>query len=229
MKKISIKNVVTFRGKSEKNKKIFVTNLMIDKTKVDTDSGGGDYWVTSLSAISNSFKLNNLNSIINKRDELEEKYGETKIKKTKTMYKRNIDVLYNYENFDLKKWMPSETITFLKKDKSDFILSRNELQLEAIPKYVFMFQRNGVKEIGAIWFIAKLNGFKNEELGMFADILYQYLHTHFSKDYNLNPKYCIAVDVFNKIDINYSQLEKGEIPFLLNSTLDEIKNLLKIN
>ena len=61
---------------------------------------------------------------------------------------------------------------------------------------------------------------------MFADILYRYLKTHFSEDYKLNAKYCIAVDVFSNFEVNYSQLEKGEIPIILNSTLDEIKDLM---
>lgn len=225
MKNLSIKSVIEFKGKSDRGKKNFATALKKDKAKVDTE-GGGNYWVSCLSAIHNSFKLDDLQSIINRRGELEEKYGETEHKRTKTMYKRNIDILYNYEDFDLKKWKPSKKINFLKKHKDDSILNIKGLQIQATPNHVFTFQKNDVEEIGAIWFIAKLNGFRKDELGMFADILHRYLKTHFSKEYNLNSKYCIAVDVFNNFEINYSQLEKGEIPLILNSTLDEIKKLM---
>jgi hypothetical protein len=225
MKKLSIKNIVEFRGKSDRSKKYFATDLTIDKVKVDTE-GGGDYWVSCLSAISNSFKSDDLKYIIDKRGEVEEKHGETKVKRTKTMYERNIDILYNYKDFDLKKWKPSKKIKLLKKNKDHSILTIKGLQVQATPHHVFTFQKNDVEEVGAIWFIAKLNGFKKDELGMFADILYRYLKTHFSKDYDLNPKYCIAVDVFKKFEVNYSQLEKGEISLILNPTLEEIKKLM---
>ncbi len=142
------------------------------------------------------------------------------------MYKRNIGILYNYEDFDLKKWKPSKKIKFLKKHKNDSILTIKALQVQVIPHHVFTFQKNDVEEIGAIWFVAKLNGFKKEELGMFTDILYRYLKNHFSKDYILNSKYCIAVDVFNNFEVSYLQLEKGEVQLTLNSTLDEIKKLM---
>ena len=100
------------------------------------------------------------------------------------------------------------------------------LEVQAVPHHVFAFQKDDVEEIGAILFIAKLNGFKKDELGMFSDVLYRYLKTHYSKEYQLNPNYCIAVDVCNNLEVNYSQLEKGEIPMILNSTLDEIKKLM---
>jgi hypothetical protein len=142
------------------------------------------------------------------------------------MYKRNMGILYNYEDYDLKKWRPSKQIKLLKKNKDNSVLIIKGLEVYATPHHVFMFRKNNVEELGAIWFIAKLNGFRKDELGMFADILYRYLKTHFSKDYILNSKYCIAVDVFNKFEINYSQLEKEEIPLILNSTLDEIKKMI---
>ena len=225
MKKLSAKSIIEFRGKSDRGKKNFATALKINKVKVGIE-GGGDYWVSCLSAITNSYKSNDLQSIIDKRVELEEKYRETEYKRTKTMYKRNIDILYNYEDLDLKKWKPSKKIKFLKKHKDDSILNIQGLQVQATPHHVFTFQKNDVEEIGAIWFIAKLDGFRKDELGMFADILYRYLKTHFSKGYNINPKYCIAVDLFNNFEANYSQLENGEIPPILNSTLDEIKKLM---
>lgn len=225
MKKLSIKKIIEFRGKSERTKKKIATDIKIDKEQVKTD-GGGDYWVSCLSAISNSFKASDLQFIIDKKDELEEKHGETEYKKTKTMYKRNIEILYNFEDSDFKKWKPSKKVKFLKKHKEDTVLTIKGLQVQATPHHVFTFKINDVEEIGAIWFIAKLNGFRKDELGMFSDILFRYLKNNFSKKYNLNTNYCIAVDVFNNFDVKYSQLEKGEVPKILNSTLDEIKKLM---
>ncbi len=225
MEKLSIKNIVEFRHKSDKSKKSFVMRLKLDKLKSDSE-GGGDYWISCWSAISKSFRLNNLESIIERRDELIERNEETESKRIKIMYKRNIDILYNYEDFDLKKWRPSKDMKFLRKEKADSILTIKGLLVQVTPHHVFTIQKNGVEEIGAIWFIAKLNGFKKDELGMFADILYRYLKINFSKDYILNPKYCIAVDVFNNFEVNYSQLEKEALPKILNTTLDEIKKLM---
>jgi len=225
MRKLTSKEIVEFRSKSDRSKKSFVSALKIDK-KSDKAESGGDYWISCLSAISSSFKQNNLNAIIDRKDELEEKHGEAEDKRTKTMYKRNIDILYNYEDFDFKKWRPTRKMEFLKKNKADSILTIKGLQVQAIPHHVFTYQKDEFEEVGAIWFIAKLNGFRKEELGIFADILYRYLNTHFSKDYNLNPKFCIAVDVFNNYEVNYSQIQRKEVSMLLNSTLDEIKKLM---
>jgi len=225
MQKLSIKKIVEFKGKSDKSKKHFVSILKLDKPK-DKEEGGGDYWVSCLSAISNSYKLNDIEPIIDKRIELEEKYGETEYNTTKTMYKRNIDILYNYEDFDLNQWKPLEKLKFIKKIKENSVLTIKGLQIQATPNHVFTFQKDSIEQVGSIWFVAKLNGFSKGELGMFADILYRYLKINFAKDYSPNSKYCIAVDVFNNLEVSFSQLENGEVPYLLNSTLDEIKKLV---
>ena len=106
------------------------------------------------------------------------------------------------------------------------ILIIKGLEIKINPQYVFTFKNNDVEEIGAIWFIAKNGGYRKDELGMFADILHRFLKIHYSKDFTINPKYCIAVDVFQGIEIGYTQLQKGEVPLLLNSTLNEINKLL---
>lgn len=225
MKKITIKDIIKFRNKSDKNKKNFVSNLKLDPKKNNPESGG-DYWISCLTAISNSYKLDNLQFIINKRDELDTKNEETDYKRTKLMYQRNLDILSNFEDFDFKKWRPTESLKFIKKHKDNSILMIKGLPIQVSPHHIFTFQKNDIQEMGAIWFIAKLNGFTKNELGMFADILFQNLKTNFSNKYNISSKYCIAVDVFNNFDVNYSQLETGEISPILNLTLDEIKKLM---
>jgi hypothetical protein len=226
MKKLSIKSIVEFRGKSERAKKNFANSLKLDKPEVESGSGG-DYWVSCLSAISNGYKFNDLNFIIEKMEDLEDKHKENGNSGTKTMYRRNITILSHYESFDFRKWWPSKKTQLLRKHKSDSVLTIKDFQLQVKPQHVFTFPVNNENEIGAIWFIAKLDGFRKDELGMFCDILYRYLKTHFSKKYRLSPKYCIAVDVFNTLEVRYSQLEKREIPMILDSTLDEIKKLMQ--
>jgi hypothetical protein len=127
---------------------------------------------------------------------------------------------------DLKAWRPAKVL-FLKKPQGDAVLTIKGLQIKVKPHHVFTFQRGDTQEIGAIWFVAKLNGLTKDELGMFADGLFRYLKTHYGKHYNLNPKYCIAVDVFHNTDINYLQLADGDVLRILGSTLEEMKKLMK--
>lgn len=148
MKKLSIKELIKFRNKSDRSKSTFARNLKFEKQEVN-DEGGGDYWISCVSAISNSYKLNDLSFITDKRHELEGKHDETDHKRTKTMYKRNIDILYNFESMDFKKWRPSK-LTFAKKHKEDEILSINGLEVKAMPNHVFSFRRQDKNEIGAI-------------------------------------------------------------------------------
>jgi len=187
MEKLTLKKIVEFRGKSSKSKKTFVNNLKKKATSEKTGSGP-DYWVRSLSSISNSFKLNDINPVIEKRDELIDLVQATDYKRTKDQYQRNLDILYNYEDFDLKKWRPDGELEFVKKPKKNSILTIRGLEVQTTPQHVFTFKKNGNEQIGVIWFIAKLDGFKKDELGMFADILYRYLKNNYLKNFLINTK-----------------------------------------
>lgn len=225
MKKLTIKDLVGFRAKSDRSKKTFAQNLKSGREKENVD-GGGDYWICCLSAISNSYKLGNVECISDKIDELEEKYKITDYKRTKTMYKRNLDILNSFEEFEMDRLRPSKEIKILKQHKWDQIIPIKGLPIKVSPNYVFTYNKDDVEYIGAIWFIAQLNGFKSGELGMFSEMIYRYLKSHYSKNYTIDPEYCIAVDVFNCHDVNYSQLQNQEIPKLLIPTVNEINKLV---
>lgn len=223
MRNLSIKSIIEFTRKSDRSKKSFASTLKIDtKKKVDE---GGDYWITSVSAISNSFKSNDLSFIIDKKNELEEKFKTTVFEQTKSMYKRNIAILYNYEDFDLKKWRPYKKITFMKKQIENSVLTIKGLNVKVIPHHIFTFQKNDKEHLGAIWFVAKLGGFRKEELGLVTEILFRNLRNNFSKNFVLDPQYCIAVDVVNNFEVNYTQIQESKIPSILIKTIDEIKKL----
>lgn len=224
MKKLSIKDIIDFRRKSERSRITFVNNLKLDKEKTNSESGG-DYWITSLSAISSSYKSGNKQLINEKIEELKEKLDKTNYKITKTMYRRNIDILLNYNDFDFKRWKPSK-FDIKKKQKEDSILNIKGVEIKVNPHHVFTFGKNDNAEIGAIWFIAKLGGFEEDELGMFTEILYKYLKHNFSINYIISPKYCLAVDVVNGFDVSYSQIQKTEVPKLLTSTINDIIKLI---
>jgi len=225
MKTLSIKSLIEFRRKIPNGKKNFAAAVRSNKPGTPGD-GGGDYWVSCLSAIRRSFKINNLQPILDRRADLEDRYENTIYERTKAMYKRNIDILYNYENVLLDKWRPAKKLALLKKSRTDSVLIIKDLSVQVLPDYIFSFGRNEKKEIGAIWFVAKLGGLKKEELGMFVEALYRYLKSHFSKEYNVNAKFCIAVDVVENYELSYAQMEKDEAPLILNSTLNEVKSFM---
>jgi hypothetical protein len=81
------------------------------------------------------------------------------------MYKRNIDILYNYEDVDLDKWRPAKKLAFVKKSRADSVLTIKGLSVQASPHHIFSFGRSERKEIGAVWFVAKLGGLKKRGTG----------------------------------------------------------------
>jgi hypothetical protein len=113
-------------------------------------------------------------------------------------------------------------LKFLNQPKHQTILDIKGLPIEAKPCHIFSFSENNSEEVGGVWYIAQLKGFKKSELGMFTDILYRYLNTHYSKKFYVNPRFCIAVDLFNGQEVNYTEIQNGTIPILIDSTLDEL-------
>jgi len=223
MEKITIKNLIDFRRKNERTRITFVHNLK--KEKKSDDSSGGDYWISCLSAITNAFKYENTDLLEAKIELLRDKIKYSQIKRIKDQFQRNIDILSNFQDFDFQHLKPNSDLTFLKQPKIKSIIDIKGFPVESKPSLIFSFSENNSEEVGGIWFVAKLNGFKKTELGMFVDILYRYLEKRYSKDFYVNPNYCIAVDLFNGQDVNYSEIQNGDIPILIDSTIDEIKKL----
>lgn len=228
MKKLSIKDVIEFRKKSNRSKQTFVSNLRYGEDKKNPDRGG-DYWISAVSAINNCYKYKNIQYIIDKRNELVGKYEIAEYRNTKIMYKKNIELLSVGEELDFDKWRPIGEMKYMKKYNDYSILNIEGFHVKVSPSHIFTFNEDGVEKIGAIWFIAKQFGYSKEELGMFADILYRYLTFYYCETYSISSQYCIAVDVFRGFDINYLQLQEGEISQILSSTIDEIKAAMNFN
>lgn len=224
MKKVTIKNLIKFRGKNDRTKITFVHNLKKEKKKSD-DGSGGDYWISCLSVIRNTFKNDNTDLLDEKIDLLRDKIKVSEIKRIKDQFQRNIDIVNNFKDYDFQHLKPNTDLTFLKQVKHQFLLDIKGLPVEAKPCHIFSFSENNSEEIGGIWFIAQLKGFKKSELGMFADILYRYLDKHYSKKFYVNPDYCIAVDLYNGQEVNYTEIKNGNIPILIDSTLDDLKKV----
>lgn len=60
---------------------------------------------------------------------------------------------------------------------------------------------------------------------MFCEMLYRFLIKNYSDTYQISEDYCIAIDTYNAQKVSYTDLLKGDIPFLIDKTLDEIKEL----
>lgn len=230
MKKISIDNLIEFRRKTSDSTRFTVLNNTQKEIVKKPDGTGGNYWVSCLSTIAKIFNTDDKNLIDEKIEDLRNRIELTEHRGTKTRWQKNIDILFNFEDFDFNSIKPSGALKFLKKSDDKSVIKINDLLIEAKPHHVFSYSNNGFEEIGAIWFIAKKEGFKKSELGMFCDIIHRYLIINFSDNYKINPRYCIAVDLFNCQDVKYSQLLEGEITYLLDSTIDEVKiTLSKLN
>lgn len=226
MAKLNIKELVKFKRSSKRGRQNIAYNLKnFNEKKQENQGGGGNYWVCATSALKNSFKLNHIQPIQDKKRELEEKFLIESSKRTKEMYERNLSILYSFEDVETDRWRPAKEMKFLPQSKDNIIVVHG-IQLQVDPTLVFEYERDGRTEVGAIWFVAQLNGFSKDELGMFAESMWRYLHTHYAKDRIVNPQYCIAVDIFSGQEVRYLQPEENGVPMILNSTVKDIIGLM---
>jgi hypothetical protein len=182
-----------------------------------------------LSTASNVFKTDDKNLLNQKSDELREWIEETDHEVTKIRWQQNINILSNLEDYDFQNIKPSG-LKFLKKSIEKASLTINDVLVESNPHHAFSFTEKDFEEVGAVWFIAKKGGFKKSELAMFCDIMYRHLTAVFGDKLKISSKYCVAVDLFNCQDVNYSQLLDGEINYLLDNTINDVKAALaKLN
>lgn len=224
MKKISVKNIILFRKKAEKNKKTFLQSL--SKIKASDSENGGNYWVRSISALSSTFRTNDNKHIKDKIDDIGDDYNKTQRKQTKDMYRRNLDILHNYEDFDFSSWYPNSTFKILDKANKKSIIYINKIPVQVLPNQVFTFTKGKIEYVGAVWFIAKLDGYSEAELGIYAETLFHYLKSQFSKRYEASPENCLVVDVLNLNEVTYQMVLDGKIPAILKETLKSIKAIL---
>jgi len=221
---LTVKNIVEFRRFSERSKVTFVNNLKIPKKPKLDDNSGGDYWIRSISGLSNAFKNNDNKLIQEKIDAVSSLYDSTKIESTKTMYKRNLEILHNYIDFDFSTWLPPTDLQFLGKPK--IILTIKDIPIQVIPHHVFSYEDKEEPSVGGIWFVTWLNGFKSEDLGIYSEAIFRYLSLLYSDEYKVNPNYCLTVDTLGMKTVNYDQVLRGKVPPLLEATIDTLNKYL---
>ena len=229
MEKIRIKELIEFKRKSsDKSRKNFALKLktrkITEKKKEDKNSGG-NYWAESVSCIHNVFKHNDYKFYDEKIEEVATKIPFTEIVKTKNRLLQNLKILTSFKEFDLLDLRPSQELHFETIHKASKIIDSHGLPLYLNPNLIFSFEDNGKKQIGALFLIPQKDGFRKAELGVFTEVLYNYLVKNYAHDFQIATEYCIAIDTFDAKKVSYQDLLDGEIPFLLESILLDIKNL----
>lgn len=225
MQKITIKELVEFRRKTDRTRKNFAYKLKTRPAKEKSleDGGGGDYWITSTITICNVYKHNNTDFYDTKIDELFEKYDAIEDLRIKSMYQRNSNILLSFKDFDFSDSRPETIQKFEKVPIFSKIFTLDGFPLYLNPSLLFSYEKNGKSELGALWLIPQLNGFKKSELGMFCEVLYRFLIRNYSDKYQISEDFCIVIDTYNAQKLNYRELLIGEFPFLIDNTLAEIK------
>lgn len=223
MEKIPIAKIVEFRRKkTDSSKATLINNLKKPKEK-KSSSDGGNYWTTSISSIRKYFKTEDSNIILEKISDLLGRYDLTAAKISKTMYQLNVEILHNFENFSFNDFKPKLDIEFITQPNDKSIINVNNVQIQVRPQNVYTYKEQNVNKIGGIWFVAKKGGYEHSEIGIFTEALYKYLNINFSKKFEIDPKYCIAIDVVSLKEVRQSQINNKEINSLLSVSLESMK------
>jgi len=138
------------------------------------------------------------------------------------MYQRNLDILHNYEDVEISNWLP-DNAQILSKTNKKSIIYIDTIPVQITPSQIYSFEHSGNEYLGAIWFVAKLEGYTLAELGMFSEALFIYLSNNFDQNYTISTENCLVVDVLGKQEVNYQQIIDEEIPAILYLTLNLIK------
>ena len=169
MKKIGIAKLVEFkRIKNPGPKATLIKNLR--KVKTENDKEGGDYWITSTSACAASFWNKDQAYLHAKIEELKEKIEATKHKNTKDQFQKNIDNLYSMLEYDFESICPPATLK--KESLKENIFQIDQIPIQVRPQHIFTYEIGETSQIGAVWFVAKKDGYSNGELAMFSTAIY---------------------------------------------------------
>ena len=105
------------------------------------------------------------------------------------------------------------------KKKPDSILEMNGLPIQIRPNYIFKYGAQNNRSIGGIWFVTRLEGYSIADVGIYAESLYRYLSSYFSKDFMVNHSDCIVINISKGDYISYNDILEEQIPSLLDPTL----------
>lgn len=139
MEKISVKELIEFRekssGKAKNNFGFKLKNRKAKEKNDDSKDSGGDYWVISTSSIYNTFKYGKDEYYDEKINDVVSRQNKTENDNQKVMYQRNLDVLYNFKEFDLHHLRPLDVENFHsvhKEQKVISVVTRSRSQLKSL-------------------------------------------------------------------------------------------------
>lgn len=139
MEKISVKELIEFRekssGKAKSNFGFKLKNRKAKEKNDDSKDSGGDYWVISTSSIYNTFKYGKDEYYDEKINDVVSRQNKTENDNQKVMYQRNLDVLYNFKEFDLHHLRPLDVENFHsvhKEQKVISVVTRSRSQLKSL-------------------------------------------------------------------------------------------------
>ena len=226
MKEISVKDLIDFRRKSDRSKETFIQKLNYSAGGEIEPASGGDYWVRSLTALSRAFKEGDNSIIVERIKNILEDYQPNMSDKTKTMYDRNLQILYNYEDFDFGELKPTNEIVILEKLRKKGVLSMQGLPVKVLLHQLYSFENEeGNDSLGCVLFLAKLQPYQPTELGIFAEAVFNFLNANYAEKFTISPEDIRILDVMTGTKISYQNVLDGAVPSLLSSTLDEIVKL----
>ncbi|RVU02373.1 hypothetical protein EOD41_00075 [Mucilaginibacter limnophilus] len=223
LNKLTVKKIVEFNRLSEKRRSTFINQLKTPP-KPKIDESGGDYWVTGLSALGTAFKQNDNNIIKERIEPLAGKYKAANNNRNRNQFKRNLDILINYQDFDFSTLRPSTDLKFPTKSKEP--LNINNTSLHVLPQHVFTYKVNDEPTVGAIWFVAWIDKFALSDLGIYSESLFKHLNQVYSNRYKVDPTYCLTVDALSMSKVSYDSVLSGKISSLLEPSIDTLSRYL---
>lgn len=224
MIKIGIKKIVEFNRDTDRSKASLIRRTQ--KPKENKSDGGGNYWVRSLSAIVNACKENDNSYVSGKISEISELMVPDMLNKTKNMHNRNIQILHNFEDFDFEGLKPSVPITYLGGLRSNSTINTQGLLLQLIPSVVFSYKLGDALHVGAVLFLAQLQGYSKQELELVCEALFRYLKVNYSEDHEIDRRYCRVVDVMEVKTVAHADINANKISKKLNETVKAILKLM---
>jgi hypothetical protein len=126
--------------------------------------------------------------------------------------------------FDFESISPQATLK--KEPLMENIFQIDQVPIQVRPQHIFSYKIGETSQVGAVWFVAKKDGYSSGELAMFSTAMYSYLRRRFSDEYTVDPEYCVAIDVSVVKEIRYSAIINDQVPNILQSTIQDLKSFL---
>lgn len=226
MKELSINKLIEYNSYSDRRKATMLGKLTQVESVFNNVKGSRHYWHRSLTAIRKSFKHNDYQFLIDRIRLISDDLSKTTVRTTKIMYERNIQILRNFLEFDYTKLLPPHQVRFIPQTTEVSIISINGIQLKIYGDDLFSYESDSIKHVGAVWFVASKDGYKNDELAIFVDALYRMLENNLSDNFKINPDFCLVVDTMKKNILSYSQIMTKPIKSKLDLIANKIFNKL---